>query len=36
MEMNVFNFIIVWIAKDEKEYNENKSCLDKKKKKKGK
>ena len=32
MEMNEFNFIVVWIAKVEKEWNENKSCLDRKKK----
>ena len=32
MKMNEFNFIVVWIAKDRKEWNENKSCLDRKKK----
>ena len=34
MEMNEFNFIVVWIVRDGKELNENKSCLDKKKKRK--
>ena len=32
--MNEFNFIVVWIAKEGKEWNENKSCLDRKKKRK--
>ena len=34
MKRNQFNFIVVWIVKDKKECNENKSYLDKKKKKK--
>ena len=34
MEMNEFNFIIIWIAKDGKEMNENNFCLDRKKKRK--
>ena len=32
MEMNEFYFIVIWIAKDGREQNENKSCLDRKNK----
>lgn len=34
--MNEFDCIVVWMAKDEKERNENNSCLDIKKKRKEK
>ena len=34
METNEFYFIVVWIAKNGKEWNENKSCLDRKKERK--
>lgn len=36
IKMNQFNLIVVWIGNDRKECNENKSCLDRKKKRKKK
>ena len=32
MEMNEFNFVVVWIDNDEKEWSANKFCLDRRRK----